>query len=424
MPFSRGHLAAVFRRAFRPRERLRRAHGSTHPTPPPSLSRRAGGQPLCYPADVICPRCSVTALDGQAFCAQCGYRLTTDTLASLGERLASVEASLTTDSKASQAAEQKFLELDTSEKVVARITRWAKLFAFWVGIPFAAVLLLLGMIVGKGALDFREIVTNAKESVRSIVEQARGEASNAKKTAQDALTTSREVASETAETKRKIGELKSQVDGRSAEVQKLGDQIKQAWATIENQSRQVQTLNQQVQALQSAKAAVDIGTVYPAFGEHHAKSISGGSIDPKKKPAGAIYVDLNFNIMLDPSTASPTSDQAKLVQGMTALNEHKYTVIVGPIYTYAITATSNQAVGMGFDGNSCQYWPAPQGSSPCILYFNESTRHAAMEVRDLLRVIQPISDDRIRYVDPKGLTPQKRELLSLSSVDILVVLSP
>jgi hypothetical protein len=260
--------------------------------------------------------------------------------------------------------------------------------------------------------------------VKDVVEQARGEASNAKQTAKDALTTSKEVASETTETKRKIGELKSQVDGRSTDVRKLGDQIKQAQATIESQSRQVQSLNQQVQTLQGAKATLDIGTVYPAFGEHHAKAVSGGYIDAKKKPAGAIYIDLNLNLTLDPSSATPTSDQAKLVQGMTALNEHKYIVILGPIYTYAITPTSTQAVGMGLDGSSCEYWPATKVLSPCILYFNESMRAAAVEVRDLLRVAQTIPDDQIRYLDPKGLNAQKRELLNLSGVDLLVVLSP
>jgi hypothetical protein len=338
-----------------------------------------------------------------------------------------MELLVAANSKASKATEQKYLELETSENVVKRIMEWAKMFGFWVGIPYAAILLLLGLIVGKGELDLRDVVANAKESVSGIVQQARDEGSKAKATANEALSTSKLVNTDILETKRRVSELKAEVEHGSAQIQKVGDQIKLAQARIESQSQQVQHLNQQVQAVNTAKAVTDIHNVFPLYGQHVAQSQSDGWLDPTTKAEGVRYVDLNVLTsrpsVSDSSASTPSLSDEKIGKSISVLDERKYHVFLGVIYTYARTSNSTQAIGMGFDPNSCFYWPEPNVAPPCIMYFNESLKGAAIEVRDLLSGVQAVPNDRVVYLDPRRLTAQKQELLKLSGVDIVVVLS-
>jgi hypothetical protein len=118
-------------------------------------------------------------------------------------------------------------------------------------------------------------------------------------------------------------------------------------------------------------------------------------------------------------------DDKKVADAITALSGRNYIVMMGPIFTYAVTANSNQAIGMGLDSNSYMYWIRPEAKVPCvpcILYFSETMRDSAIEVRDLLKVVQAIPDAQVLYVDRKQLNAQKQELLDLSAVDIYVLL--
>lgn len=349
-----------------------------------------------------------------------------DTISSLGERLASIETLLAANSKAAQTSEQKYLELQTSEDIVKRVMGWTKLFIFWVGIPCAAILLLLGLIIGKGELDLRSIVADAKESVSGIVQQARVEGANAKATANEALNTSKQVNADILDTKRRVGELKTQVEGGSAQVQNLGDQIKLAQQKIESQSQQVQHLNQQVQAVAVTKNIADIHTVFPLYGQHVARSQSDEWLDPTTKPAGVRYVDLNLSIVggVTPGASIPSLSDESVAKAIAAMSDRKYRVLLGVVYTYARTSTSVQGIpGMGLGPDSCSTWPEHSSHPPCIIYFNESLKDAAIEVRNLLSGVQAVPDDQLFYLDPKRLTAQKQELLKLAGVDIVVVLS-
>jgi hypothetical protein len=363
---------------------------------------------------VICPKCSSNVPEDQAFCGKCGYKLASDTIASLGERLTSVEAVLAGDSR-SKGTEQKYLELETSEKIVSRVMTWTKMFLYWCAIPCAALVILLGVIVGKDEL-----------SVRSVMQQARSEASRAKETASDALNTSKQVNADTVETKRRVAELKSQVEGGFAQAQKLTEQIRLAQEKIESQTQQVQHLNQQVQAVTTAKNVTDIYRAYPLYGQTKVARLQSGEwLDPTTKPAGVRYVSLNITIggSTGTTTSTPSLSAESIAKATAALSDRKYHVLVGPVYTNVTTSVSAQPIGMGLDAGSCGYWPEPPSEPPCIMYFNESLKGAAIEVRDLLKHVQAVPDDRVLYLDPKRLNAQKRELLTLSAVDVVVVLS-
>lgn len=370
---------------------------------------------------MICPKCSNTAADSQSFCGNCGHRFEPATIDALSARLASLEAKLATSLTDAKKSEQNFLEVETSERIVSRLMKWTQMFFYWVGIPCAFVLVLLGLLVGKEELNLRSMVTTARDSVKGTVTQAKEELSKAEQTANDALNVSKQVSSETIAAKNKVAELKSQLESRSRELQTLDAQIKTAQSRIETQTQQVQRISEQLHVVATAKAEAQLHSAYPVFGRHVAGSTDGW-IDPSTKSSGNKWVDVNLSLSTG-DVLSGLSD-TKLVEAIESVKSKNYRVFLGPVSTYARTANTSQPIGMGLDANSCMYWPDPKlKEPPCVLYFNEAQRNAAIEVRDLLSRIERIPTERIVFVNPKGLDAQRQELLTLSGIDILVVLT-
>ena len=59
---------------------------------------------------------------------------------------------------------------------------------------------------------------------------------------------------------------------------------------------------------------------------------------------------------------------------------------------------------------------------PCILYFDQTVRSSAFEIRNLVKGAQNIPDERIKYISPAKLPDLFRELINVSGIDIVVVL--
>jgi TolA-binding protein len=368
---------------------------------------------------MVCPNCSATNPDGQTFCGNCGQQMT-ETVGSVSERLSRVETTL---AASRNGVTQHNLEIETSTNVMERVRKWTTLILFFAGIPAAIALLALAIVFGKGALNLHDIAAHAQESVKAILAQAQTEGGEAVRTANEALATSRQVDADIKGTKALVSNLKTEIDTRSAEVQKLGEQIKTSQQkveelnkTVQAQSQQFQHVTEQARAVQTAKNVAGVQNVYPIFGQHVARNVNGW-INPKQKTPGMRYVYINLSL-----TATPNVSDAKVAEAITALNNKNYTVTMGNLYTYAVAASNAQAVGMGLDANSCMYWVVPAKQVPCILYFRENLKDSAIEVRNLIKVAQEVSDAQLFYVDPKQLDAQKRELLDLSAVDIVVVL--
>lgn len=77
---------------------------------------------------------------------------------------------------------------------------------------------------------------------------------------------------------------------------------------------------------------------------------------------------------------------------------------------------------MGLDSYSCTSWVKPPSQAPCIIYFQESMRKSAVEVRDAFKVAQVVPDSQVIFIDPKNLNADQKETLALSGIDIAVVL--
>lgn len=370
---------------------------------------------------MVCQNCSAANPDGQAFCGSCGHRLTAETIGSLTERIAKIEGQVREATHSKVNAHN--LELETAENVMSRVRKWTTLILYFAGIPTAIALLALAIIFGKDTFDIRHIAANAQASINEVLKRAEAEAANAKKTADDASAKARQIDSEITSTQQSVSKLKTEVDARSADVQKLSAQLDASQqklaglvAQANSQEAQLNRISDQVSAIKTAKGVADIQTVYPIYGQHIARTVLG-YINPKAKPNGALYLDLNLSL----TKAIEISD-TKAGQAIAALQDNGYTVSVGPVYMEARTANSSQNVGYELDGNSCMYWIKPATHPPCILYFKPTLKDAAEKVRGLVKVAQDVPENHILYVDPATLDPQQRELLNLSVTDFEVIL--
>jgi len=362
---------------------------------------------------MVCQNCSSDNPDGQAFCGKCGQPLIAE---NISERLARLERR--------NKITQENLELETAVNVMEKVRKWTTLIFYFAGIPAALGLLALAVMFGKGSFDMYRIAASAKTSVGAVLTQAQSQASDADRVASGALATANQVYTKVRETQASVSKLKSEVEARSADVQTLSgalkssrDQLQALTNRMAAQEAEVHRVTRQVQVIQTAQSVADVQAVYPIYGEHIARN-SNGFIDPKAKPPGALYLDINLSL-----TQTPNVSDAMVGEAIGALKDHKYTVTIGSVYMESRTASgSAQNVGFAFDSGSCTYWAQPEARPPCILYFRESLKDHAIEVRNLVKGAQEVPDNRIIYVDPTKLGILQRELLEKSATDFVVIL--
>jgi len=340
-------------------------------------------------------------------------------LENLHRRLANLERGLDSGSQA-KATEQKVLELETAEKVVARLMTWAKLFAFVVGIPILVVLVSLGVFVGKKIKDVNDVATTARESLTPILNKARADADRAQTIATNALQTSNDINRTVQQTREGLSLLRTEVANRATEAERLREEIKRSQselagvtAAVASQSKEIGRLTQQVQAVAAEKNIARIREVYPIFGKRVAGSRDGW-IDISQKPPHVTYINFNLAVW-----ARNRLSEERIGQAVTSLQARKYRVFLGPVSLYATTGTSSQGLGAEFDEFGCKL---AGRIPPCILYFDQRLKSTALEVRDLVRTAQTVPDDGVQYVEPIKLEALVQELLQKSGIDILVVL--
>jgi hypothetical protein len=122
---------------------------------------------------IECARCKAESADGKKFCGECGNPLDATTPAF--KELASPPSPLSPASAAlrdqvheiieQHYKDQKVVEIETTQAIATRLLEWAKLLAFFVGIPITVLLLILGVFGIKTYNDFSTQVDKAKADV-------------------------------------------------------------------------------------------------------------------------------------------------------------------------------------------------------------------------------------------------------------------
>src|SRR5258708_8129596 len=128
-----------------------------------------------------CPRCNTPTPEGKNYCADCG--------APLNPSLAYLEDFVKTQIRESLDAkfkDQKLVELETSQAVVERVYGWSKLFAYFIAIPLALLLVGFSIAGVRKYEDFTTLVHGAEDQIKPRLEQAKAGAEAAKQQADEA----------------------------------------------------------------------------------------------------------------------------------------------------------------------------------------------------------------------------------------------
>ena len=120
---------------------------------------------------VVCTRCKAENPSQKRFCGDCGAPLDPAFSAItefLGVNLREQVLAVVKE----QYKDQKVLEVETTQAIATRLADWAKLLGFFVGIPIAIVLVLLGLIGIRTYSDFSNQIQKAQSEIGAKLDDA------------------------------------------------------------------------------------------------------------------------------------------------------------------------------------------------------------------------------------------------------------
>lgn len=174
-----------------------------------------------------CLKCKSPNPDGKKFCGDCGTSL--DPTA--GDIDAYLESNLGPRVQAlikEQYKDQKLVEIDVTEAVVTKLSGWAKLLGFFVGIPLTLLALVLGFLGIKTYSDFSGLVNSGKQEISQTFQIERQKAQQQA----DVFT-------------QQAGVFKADSD----QLAQKSEELKSKYKQLENQLTGVDALAQNVKAL-------------------------------------------------------------------------------------------------------------------------------------------------------------------------------
>ena len=173
-----------------------------------------------------CPHCNSPSAEGKKYCADCGTPLDPQ-----AKHLETFVKTQVEESIKERFKDQKLVDIETSQAIAERLHGWAKLFAFFVGVPLGLFIIWLSIAGIEKYSDFKKLAASVEEQVKPKIEQAKSDAEQAQKTAKEAkgeAEDSRKTIQEaTAEAKRQLGsaiELAKNVKSLSDRVSGLEQQ--------------------------------------------------------------------------------------------------------------------------------------------------------------------------------------------------------
>lgn len=151
-----------------------------------------------------CPNCNSANVDGKKYCSDCGTPLDPQM-----QRLEIFVKTQVEKAIQEKFKDQKLVDVETSQAIAERLHGWGKMFAFFVGIPFALLLIVLGVGGVEKYGDFKNMIGGIEKQVKPKIEQAKSDAEQAQKTASEAkgeaADAKKTIEGATAEAKRQLG---------------------------------------------------------------------------------------------------------------------------------------------------------------------------------------------------------------------------
>lgn len=119
-----------------------------------------------------CPHCKAENPDEKKFCGDCGASLADPLAANVRDAIDAAVAARVEAVLHDRYKDQKLLEVETTQAIAERFSGWAKLLGFFVGVPVALLLLVLGLLGVKTYGDFsaqvQKIETDFSAKVQKI----------------------------------------------------------------------------------------------------------------------------------------------------------------------------------------------------------------------------------------------------------------
>jgi hypothetical protein len=165
---------------------------------------------------IECPRCEAHNPDGNRFCGDCGAPLDPTFVAIKDIVRDQVNGVIKDNYK-----DQKLLEVETAQAVASRLSDWAKLFGFFVGIPIAILLLVLGGLGIKTYSDFASQVDKAQNEVAAHLQDAQERAAKLRTEGESLAQDYERLSAQFSDTKALAEQLKT----LSAKVDVIGEKL-------------------------------------------------------------------------------------------------------------------------------------------------------------------------------------------------------
>lgn len=358
---------------------------------------------------MTCEKCHAEVPSESMFCGACGHQVAGKPQEDIHRRIARLESAINENAK-ENAKEQKYLDMETTERIVSRVVKWSSIFGAAVAIPTALLLATLGLFFRHEMKSLYDLADSIDKSVRPAIEKANVEAVQAKAAADDALNNSKQVAQDIGKTKQNLQQLDESVKISQSRVGALN-------ASLEASNGQIQKLRQEASNAILAGDSASIGQAYPTFGPHAVRTSQGGFFDSKSKKLDDVYIDISVSLR---SLTPDPKLQDRIAHFMATLQAKSYHFFpAGGIVLSAISGQTHQDIA-DIGPNSCEYLAKLSGP-PCLLYFQNNKEDARTEIIKGARVVQQIADDHIKYIDPSKVEPLRKELLEKSGLDFFVV---
>ena len=148
--------------------------------------------------------------------------------------------------------DSKVVEVETSQAIVTRLSDWAKLFGFFIGIPLALFAAWLGVVGFKSYKDVKAVIDRARDDVTRTFDKAREDANAAADAAN--------------KTAAEVREIRATLQ---AEAEKLRTKLQEVGALVP----QVQELSQRVASIENVVKFKASKTLTPELKQHLSQTL-------------------------------------------------------------------------------------------------------------------------------------------------------
>jgi hypothetical protein len=189
-----------------------------------------------------CPSCGATNSEANKFCGDCGAALDAQAFRIEGVVKAQVEKVIQERLK-----DQNVLDVETSQAIAERLTRWGKIFGGFIALPAT---ILIGILVVSGIesyRDFKARITNIEHQIQPQIDHAKQVADSAQVTAAEAKSIGDEAKNSAEQAKTEATASQKGIEAASTAAQRQIDSAsKQVQGSSGKVDSQMWELNEQI----------------------------------------------------------------------------------------------------------------------------------------------------------------------------------